>query len=286
MAVLQRAAARRDHVGVARRLVEVDVQADHQLQPVQRRRDACAVRRRKHRVAGQLISALTCQAGGFDLLGRAAHRQFQPEDFGRAARPAAPAAVETPRPAPGRPIVLLAKAAAFAEHRAAGFVQVAGGRVEHRPPATTPVCRGPACRCRCGRRPRRVRPRPDSVPGGGSCRRRWLALPPRSGAKEPRLPGASTRPRAAPPGPAAPAFIEQRARHRGEQERVGAGADGQSARQAVPAISGAPLGRSRSAAAAPLSISPRRSGADPRAAGCWPRRIPRRSPASHCGPRF
>ncbi len=52
MVVLQRCGRRQDHVGIAGRLVDVEIHAEHELQAIQRLLQLAAVGRGEHRVAG------------------------------------------------------------------------------------------------------------------------------------------------------------------------------------------------------------------------------------------
>ena len=81
-----------DHVGPARRRVAVDVDADHEVERLERGGQAVGVRRRDERVAAERDHrADLALAGRLDLLGHARGRQLA-EDLGRAAHAARPAA--------------------------------------------------------------------------------------------------------------------------------------------------------------------------------------------------
>ena len=74
---LERRRRRQDHVGVARGLVEVEVDADHELERLERRGQPLAVRRREHRVAGDREQrADLALARGLDLLRQAGDGQL------------------------------------------------------------------------------------------------------------------------------------------------------------------------------------------------------------------
>ena len=111
-----------------RRLVDVDVDAHHEVEVVERGGEALAVRRRDDRVAGDRDERADLPvAGRLDLLGHAGGGQLA-EDLRRAAHPAA-ASARTARRGPS-PIPRVA-VRGQREHRAAGPVEVAGDRVEH-----------------------------------------------------------------------------------------------------------------------------------------------------------
>ena len=121
---LQRRGRRQDHVGVPGRLVEVEVDGDHEVQPRERLVEPLAVGGRQHRVAGDVSSARTWPSPGReDLVGEGRHRQLARE-LRQLAHPAAPLAW-WPRPI---------EAAAHrvdrrpGEHHPAGAVEVAGER--------------------------------------------------------------------------------------------------------------------------------------------------------------
>ena len=99
---LERGRRRQDHVGVPGGLVEVDVDRDHEVEPVERLAEPRAVGRRQHRVAGQREQrADLALARRLDLLAQHADRQLAAE-LREAAHPAAPrvqvAAPDEPRP--------------------------------------------------------------------------------------------------------------------------------------------------------------------------------------------
>src|SRR5207244_13084663 len=63
---------REDHVGVPGRLVQVDVEAHHEVEPCERARQAVAVRRAEDRIAGDRDeTADLALARRLDLLGEA-----------------------------------------------------------------------------------------------------------------------------------------------------------------------------------------------------------------------
>src|SRR5262249_60624160 len=105
------------------RLVQVDVQAHHELEPGERARQPVAVRRAEDRIAGDRDErADLALARGLDLLGEAGARELA-HDFGETAHAGRAASrLETPS-APGRaPRVGRARRRARA-HRAARTVE-------------------------------------------------------------------------------------------------------------------------------------------------------------------
>ncbi|MCY1359028.1 hypothetical protein D9M69_455820 [compost metagenome] len=77
MVVLQRRGGRQDQVGIASGLVDVEVDAEHELQAVQRSLQLTAVGRRQHRVAGHRDQCANLPvARGQHLLGERRHRQL------------------------------------------------------------------------------------------------------------------------------------------------------------------------------------------------------------------
>ncbi len=89
----QRPARRENHVGMARGLVDVDVDRHLELEPLERGLDAAAVRQREHRVAGVRDEGPHLPgAWCLDLLGEARGRQVA-ERLGKPAHAASPAGV-------------------------------------------------------------------------------------------------------------------------------------------------------------------------------------------------
>ena len=77
---LQRRGRRQDHVGVPGGLVEVDVDGDHEVQPVEGAGQGAAVGRRQHRVAGDRHHRPDLAvAGSLDLLAHRGGRQLAGE---------------------------------------------------------------------------------------------------------------------------------------------------------------------------------------------------------------
>ena len=133
MRALERRRRGEDDVGVARGLVDVDVERDHEVQRLQRALQAAGVRRRQRGVAGQGDErAHLALAGRVDLLGQAGHRQLAVglAEAAHAARPApdlyaAPASVRRSRARCRAP------AAARVNIAPPAPVEVAGEHVEH-----------------------------------------------------------------------------------------------------------------------------------------------------------
>src|SRR5207244_12070237 len=122
---------REDHVGVPGRLVQVDVEAHHEVEPGERARQAVAVRRAEDRIAGDRDeTADLALARRLDLLGEAGAGELA-HDFGEAAHPARAASGLEALPAPGRPAGVCRARRGAREHRAARPVEVAGERVHH-----------------------------------------------------------------------------------------------------------------------------------------------------------
>ena len=123
---LQRRGRRQDHVGVPGRLVDVDVDADHQLERVERGGQPARVGRRDGRVAGDREQrAHLPLAGRLDLVGQRRDRQLSEHLVHLA---------DTAGPATELDAATLARLAlgvgggrgGLGEHRAAGPVEVAG----------------------------------------------------------------------------------------------------------------------------------------------------------------
>ena len=127
----QRLRGGEDDVGVAGGLVDVDVDRDHEVELVGRRRERTRVRRRDEWVAGDRHQgAHAALAGRRDLL-REPHDRQLAEDLGPAAHAAAPAphAKALARAALAGRVALPGRGER--EHRAALAVEVAGEVVEH-----------------------------------------------------------------------------------------------------------------------------------------------------------
>ena len=180
--LLQRVGRRQDHVGVARRLVDVDVDRDHELERRERGVEpSAAVRRRDHRIAGDGHERA-------DLpLARVSRspRPWRP----RAARPAsrggrAPGSCAGRCAARARPRLAAGVAdpvAGVVNIAPPGPVEVAGAHVQHVDQPARERAELLRRACRCGRR-RMPSARPRArARGAGSWRRRC-----RSPAQRPR----------------------------------------------------------------------------------------------------
>ena len=170
MRALERRRGGQDHVGVARRLVDVDVDADEQVEPGERALHPVRVRRRARGVAGERDQRPDLAvAGRLHLLRERGGRELA-ERLGEAAD-AGPAAGELRRAAAARRAGRVALPGGGAgEHRAAGPVEVAGEDVEH---VDEPG----------GERPERLGRRPDPAVDGGGLRRGELARHPPDGVR-------------------------------------------------------------------------------------------------------
>lgn len=117
------------HIRVPGRLIEIRVDADHEVESAQRAVEAVAVGGGEHRVGGDGDdSADPAVAGGVDLLGEGRHRQFA-LGLGVAADPAGPAAERKALAGgggAGRPV-----GGGEREERAAGAVEVSGQHIEY-----------------------------------------------------------------------------------------------------------------------------------------------------------
>ena len=225
---LQRRGPGEDDVGVAGGLVDVDVDADHEVQPLERRGQAVAVRRAHRRVAGHGEQrAHLALARRLDLLGQARRRQLA-EDLAQPAHAAVPAPEGGAAAAPGLAGGVRRADRGAREHRAARAVEVAGEDVEHvdepargrpealRRGADPPVDRGAAARP------------PARAPCAGSPAPRSRTSRPRPRARTRRpARGRSSSPAtcAASGARVGQALVEQRVHEREEQQRVGARAD-------------------------------------------------------------
>ena len=97
--LLERLGRGQDHVRVARRLVHVDVDRDHEVEALDRALEAAAVGGREHRVAGDRDErAHLTLARGLDLLGQHGHGQLAEQ-----LRQPAHAAVPAPEASPAAP---------------------------------------------------------------------------------------------------------------------------------------------------------------------------------------
>src|SRR4029453_6751955 len=128
--LLERRETRQDYVGVARRLVQEDVEAEHELEPVERGVEARAVRRTQHRVAGNRDqrSHLTL-AGRFDLFRQTGTGQLA-IDLRRLAYAAVPPPETHSLAAPRGAARVRRPGGRTGEHRAAGLVEMAGEDVD------------------------------------------------------------------------------------------------------------------------------------------------------------
>ena len=213
---------------MARRLVEVDVDADHEVERVERLVEAGAVGGREHRVAGDGEERTDLAVARLlDLLGEAHHRQLA-VDLGKSAHPArVPAEPDAPTlPRAGR---AGSSGRGQREHRAARPVEVARQRVADVD------------------EPRRERAelaqaRADAAVDGGSLGGRELASgPPDRGRVDPAAGRDELRrevvcesldvvdPREVRPGRAEvdEPLVEERVHEREQEQRVGAGPDRQ-----------------------------------------------------------
>ena len=114
-----------------RGLVEVDVDADHEVELAQRRVEAGAVGRRQHRVAGDRDQrADPALAGGVDLLGQAGDRELA-EQLGEPADAAGEAAEARAAAPPGRARGVGGARRGGGNIAPPGRVEVAGEDVDH-----------------------------------------------------------------------------------------------------------------------------------------------------------
>ena len=150
---------------VARCFVAVDVDADHQLERVQRLRKTVAVRRREHRVAADRDQrADLALAGGFDLLSKAVDGKLA-EHFAAAFGARRPA-VDLHSAAAARLALRVWRAGRrLREHHSTGAVEVAGQRVDHVDQPARDGAEGLRCRA-------------DPAVDGGARRGRQLARDP------------------------------------------------------------------------------------------------------------
>ena len=131
MHVFQRRGCGQDHIRMARGLVQVDVQAEHEVQPVERLGQARAVGRREHRVGGHGNQRLDLPlARRLYFLRQAGDGQL-PHDFRRAPYTAAvaPGGHATPRAGLARRVG--GKRRSLGKHRAARCIHVAGECVDY-----------------------------------------------------------------------------------------------------------------------------------------------------------
>ncbi len=131
MRAVQGRGRRQDHVCVARRLVHVDVDADHQVDPLERASQPPGVRRAHDRIAGEREErAHLALAGSVDLVRHAGDRQLA-DRLGKTTDAAAPAP-DLHAPARSRRAARVGGAGRGPrEHRAARAVEIAGHDVEH-----------------------------------------------------------------------------------------------------------------------------------------------------------
>ncbi|EGY01890.1 hypothetical protein AZA_07438 [Nitrospirillum viridazoti Y2] len=135
VAVLEGRDAGQDDVGMAGRLVQVDVDTDHQVQLVQGARQSVTVGGGQDGVAGHGEQGPhLALAGRLDLLRQASHRQFT-EHLRRVRYAGAAAAQRHAPPLAARPHRVGGEGGGLGEHRPARRIQIAGQDVDgvHQP---------------------------------------------------------------------------------------------------------------------------------------------------------
>ena len=159
--LLERREAREDHVGVAGRLVEPVVDADHAVELVERGVEPVAARRRQHRVAGDreeradlpvARASRSPRRGTTPARGRAPRARRAPaSSSGRSSRP------RLSSPGIGRSVSRPHRGPR--EHQPADARRSARSGCSRRRRASSRACRTPGCTGRSGRRRPRARSR-------------------------------------------------------------------------------------------------------------------------------
>ena len=227
MRLLERLRRGQDHVRVAGRLVHVDVDRDHEVEALDRALEPAAVRGREQRVAGHRDErAHLALAGGLDLLGEHGHGQLAVQ-LRQPAHAAVPAA-EASRGAPAPP--------------QEEFFWPAAARVNIAPPSrsrlpvstfSTSTSQLACVPNSCVQVPIRAYTAPRSAAASSRAMRRIspASIPhapaTASGVKSRTSVRTSSRPFrcSAERAGLVEALLDDRAGHRGEQQRVGAGLD-------------------------------------------------------------